>query len=287
MAFEVKFERADADAAVTSAKGDDDKPWMRFTGVDRYKAFINSLNGGWPLNFWEIMTRSFYFMKPGSTPEAGERQTEAKAALRLRDIGTAQLGGDDDCVITSGGCGTVFVLAPPGAVPPEDIWNLHSFLGGEDGAFPAAGVILGPDDSIYGVTREGGGACALARFHGCGVVFQLRPPRTREDKWSYSVLTHFRGGDDGAVPVGRLVIDGKGALYGATLYGGGCAARADGCGAIFKLVPPKAPGKRWKRTILHRFQAAEDGSQPTGGLTVDAAGAVYGTTADTIFRIAP
>jgi uncharacterized repeat protein (TIGR03803 family) len=73
-------------------------------------------------------------------------------------------------------------------------------------------------------------------------------------------------------PVGNLVFDAAGNLYGTTAAGG-----AHGYGAVFKLTPN--PGRTWKVSILHAFRGSPDGATPQAGLTFDTAGNLYGTTA--------
>ncbi len=77
-------------------------------------------------------------------------------------------------------------------------------------------------------------------------------------------------GPDGANPTGRLVADGRGALYGTTLNGG-----AYNAGAVFKLSP--AAG-HYTEEVLHSFQGPPgDGANPQGGVIL-ANGTIYGTT---------
>src|SRR5580693_221708 len=65
--------------------------------------------------------------------------------------------------------------------------TLYSFTGQDgDGASPYAGVVLGPDGSLYGTTGYGG-------TFGAGVVYQLSPP-TSGGAWTESVLYSFTGG---------------------------------------------------------------------------------------------
>jgi uncharacterized repeat protein (TIGR03803 family) len=74
---------------------------------------------------------------------------------------------------------------------------------------------------------------------------------------------------DGANPVAGLISNAAGNLYGTTAYGG-----ADNWGTVFELTP-NAGG--WQETVLHSFTNA-DGATPMAGLTMDAAGNLYGTT---------
>ncbi len=84
------------------------------------------------------------------------------------------------------------------------------------------------------------------------------------------VLYSFKGGSDGATPVGTLVADNAGTLYGVSVYGG-----AYGNGTVFEL---KRSGTDWKETVLHTFGKGNDGDGPYG-LTLDSVGNIYGTTA--------
>ncbi len=63
--------------------------------------------------------------------------------------------------------------------------------------------------------------------------------------------------------------DSEGNLYMATTYGG----RQHRYGSVFQLRSSGAGG------FLYSFQGGEDGDNPSGGLTIDSAGNLYGTTA--------
>jgi uncharacterized repeat protein (TIGR03803 family) len=86
------------------------------------------------------------------------------------------------------------------------------------------------------------------------------------------VLHTFGSAGDGASPMGNLIFDTAGNLYGTTFAGG-----AYGYGTVFELSP-SAHG--WSEKILHSFNyfGGPDGSEPCGGLIFDAAGNLYGTT---------
>jgi uncharacterized repeat protein (TIGR03803 family) len=86
------------------------------------------------------------------------------------------------------------------------------------------------------------------------------------------VLYSFKGGSDGATPLGRLLLVGKD-LYGTTSKGGGTGCeRGEGCGIVFKIAPDGA------ETVLHVFQGGTDGAEPAAGLIADSQGNLYGTT---------
>ncbi|HWW14018.1 MAG TPA: choice-of-anchor tandem repeat GloVer-containing protein [Candidatus Dormibacteraeota bacterium] len=95
-----------------------------------------------------------------------------------------------------------------------------------------------------------------------------------------NVLYSFGGfASDGSLPVGTLVRDTAGNLYGITFYGGyfngGCAET--GCGILYKL------DTTGKLTFLHTFVDKGDGNNPSS-LIGDAAGNLAGTTQYTLFR---
>jgi uncharacterized repeat protein (TIGR03803 family) len=91
---------------------------------------------------------------------------------------------------------------------------------------------------------------------------------------------------NGAAPVGRLIFDAQGNLYGTTYRGG-----ANSLGDIYELKP-NADGT-WTERVLYNFGYGNDGNYPYAGLTFDSAGSLYGTTEEggphdlgTVFRLA-
>jgi len=122
--------------------------------------------------------------------------------------------------------------------------------------------------NLYGTTQQGGhftglGAC---RF-GCGVVFKLA--ENPDGTWTERVLHIFGDtSDDGQYPLGNLVRDKHGNLYGVTNAGG-----ASGLGIVFEV------DDAGQEKVLHTFTGAPtDGASPGAGLIVDASGNLYGTT---------
>ncbi len=98
---------------------------------------------------------------------------------------------------------------------------------------------------------------------------------------NYKVIHNFTGSAaSGSFPVGNLVADAAGNFYGVTSAStdtsGFCYDEYQGCGAIFKLYPTASGG--WAATNLHSFTGGLDGATPQGGLVMDAAGNLYGTT---------
>jgi uncharacterized repeat protein (TIGR03803 family) len=151
---------------------------------------------------------------------------------------------------------------------------LYDFTGSNGAEIPVAGLL--PDDhgNYYGVTAENGDLS--------GTVFELSP--ASGGGWTLTVLYTFQGGDDGASPNSTLVMDAAGNLYGETAYGGsGKSVYCNGgCGTVFELSPNASGG--WAKTTLYNFQGNPPGSAffdgwfPLGGLALDKAGNLYGTT---------
>lgn len=150
--------------------------------------------------------------------------------------------------------GTLYKVTP--STGAETV--VYSFSGGADGAYPYSGLTASnPTGTLYyGTTNEGGIADT-------GTVFEFSP-----SSGVVTVLYAFKGGSDGAFPVGGVVSDSSGNLYGLTTAGG-----VYGHGTVFKVTPAGA------ETILYRFTGGADGSAPQGLPVWDAAtGNIYGTT---------
>jgi uncharacterized repeat protein (TIGR03803 family) len=164
-----------------------------------------------------------------------------------RLFGTASSGG-------TSGYGVVFKVTAEGA---ETV--LHNFAGGSDGATPNGSVLEGKGGALFGTTTAGGAS-------GSGTVFKLN--RTKE-----IVLYSFAGGTDGADPQSGLVADAAGNLYGTTSQGG-----TAGNGTVFELVAPAKKSGQWTERVLYSFGTGTDGATPIGGVHLDSAGNLYGTT---------
>ncbi len=93
-----------------------------------------------------------------------------------------------------------------------------------------------------------------------------------------SVLYRFQSGNDGAVPMASMIVDGAGNLYGTTSEGGGSSNCTSGCGTVFELSPPAQRNGKWTETVLYAFQGGNDGATPMAPLIADKSGNLYGTT---------
>jgi uncharacterized repeat protein (TIGR03803 family) len=137
---------------------------------------------------------------------------------------------------------------------------------------------------LYGTTYFGGAS-------NYGTVFSLAPPGAAGGTWTEAVLYSFASGTDAENPeFGNLVVGASGVLYGTTLDGG-----AYGKGTVFSLTPPASQGAAWTESVLFSF-SYRSGESPDGGLAIDKAGNLYGTTSyggnatkglGTVFQLAP
>jgi uncharacterized repeat protein (TIGR03803 family) len=135
---------------------------------------------------------------------------------------------------------------------------------GSDGEDPSGSLLLGQNDTMYGLTNFGGTG-------GYGTAYSLTP--TGNHGWSGSVLYNFKGTSDGGQPRGTLVRDkATGILYG-TADGGGTS----NCGTAFALTPSNGT---WSYTVIHTFGGGNDGCFPGSGIGHRSGkGVLLGTTA--------
>jgi uncharacterized repeat protein (TIGR03803 family) len=159
---------------------------------------------------------------------------------------------------------SLFFASVPRALADTNVSLVHSFTGGNDGAYPDSNLIADAAGNFYGTTQIGGA-------FGAGTIFKLNP--TPDGKWHLSVLYTFTGGADGGNPLGTPVFDTAGNAY-ATVSSGG----ANGFGAVIEITPPAHSGQPWSEKVLYSFLAGTDGALPLGNVVFDAAGNLYGTT---------
>jgi hypothetical protein len=130
------------------------------------------------------------------------------------------------------------------------------------------------------MTRKGHPRCATRLALLCIIVLALVSAASAE--WKEKVLYSFQGLPDGSLPAGGVVFDKAGNLYGATTEGGSNSCPGIGqCGTVYQLKPPAKKGDPWTETVLYIFRGKNhnDGSLPAGGVIIDGAGNLYGTTA--------
>ncbi len=146
---------------------------------------------------------------------------------------------------------------------------LYSFTGNihGGGANPNATLIRDAAGNLYGTTYAGGTSTACT--NGCGTVFELV---NSSGSYAQKVLHAFTGqSGDGSQPIGGLVMDSSGDLFGTTSGGG------IGDGTVFELVP-SASG--YTESIIYTFAGfPSDGTGPWSDLILDSSGDIFGTTA--------
>jgi uncharacterized repeat protein (TIGR03803 family) len=181
-----------------------------------------------------ITTLASFVVPNGANPSAN---VIADSSGNL--YGTTQNGG-------TFGYGTVFEVAAGSGT----VTTLGSF-DGSDGSDPRGGLVMDGSGNLYGTTYTGG-------LYGYGTVFKVAAGSS-----TITRLTSFNS-SDGANPVGSMILDSSGDLYGAT-YDGGSTLNA-GEGTVFEL----AHGSH-KVTTLALL------SYPLAGLVMDGSGNLYGT----------
>lgn len=194
-----------------------------------------------------------------------------------------RIGGIDLWMAIAASAIAVLMILAASEAQAQTFQVLHTFTDGDDGANPIVGLSMDRAGNLYGTARYGGaGSCPDgATTPGCGTVFKLSH---KGSGWTFATLYSFQGWNatDGAYPQSRVTIAPDGSLYGATPVGGLLQDCFPGCGTVYHLQPPasicNSISCQWKETVLHRFTAGQDGDFPTGDVTLDAAGNVYGTT---------
>ena len=231
----------------------------------------------------ENVLHVFSYNNDGGFPFAGLTM-DTKGNL----YGVSYLGGSQSGVC----CGEIFQLTPENGT-----WSfkvLHTFRGPVyDGEAPSGSVVFDASGNLYGTTQLGG-------FDGCGVVYELSP--TQQGEWEETIIHSFNHfpvqNNDGCLPSSALLFDAAGNLYGTTQQGGGILYNNEvncdnnGCGSVFKLTRSETGG--WRESVIHSFpEGSNDGINPYGGLVIDKAGHLWGTTLSgtssegTVFELTP
>jgi uncharacterized repeat protein (TIGR03803 family) len=184
-----------------------------------------------------ITTLATFNYSNGATP-FGNLIIDANGNL----YGTAATGGANSC-------GTVFMIAK-GSNTITTVANFD----GTNGSFPRGTLRLDAQGNLYGTTNTGG-------IGNSGTVFMIA-------KGSNTITTlGLFNGTNGANPVGGVSVDSQGNIYGTTVAGGSAVST----GTVWEI-------RNGSNTIttLGAF-TGPNGQQPTGDVTLDAQGNLYGT----------
>lgn len=130
-------------------------------------------------------------------------------------------------------------------------------------------TILKIDETYSGLAIDGAGNLFGSTL---SYVFELSP--NGSGGWSGSIIHNFKANEDGEFEIPTL--DSAGNIYGTTESGG----QTDQ-GAVWRLTPVKSgsSNKSWTEQLIYSFKGTQkDGSFPYGGVVLDAAGNIYGTT---------
>jgi uncharacterized repeat protein (TIGR03803 family) len=141
--------------------------------------------------------------------------------------------------------------------PPKKLKTLQAFHACDpSGSYPSAGLLSDNEGNLYGATLLGGA-------NNFGSIYEISKAGVE------TTLYSFTNGTDGEYPIGTLVADAAGNLYGVT------RATSDSDGTVFKL------STNGNLSTVHNFGAnanGPDGSTPNGSLVIDGAGNLFGTT---------
>lgn len=203
---------------------------------------------------FKIDTNGNYSVLYQFCAKSGCSDGEYPDAQLLRDpqgnfYGTAFTGGDTSGLCAGTGCGVIFKLTPDGT---ESL--LHTF-DRTDGMNPL-GLTNDRNGNLYGVTENG-------IDEGNGTLF-----RQPSDGAALSTLYRFCSQPqctDGSSPVGPIIVDKAGTVYGVAAYSTNLAGSV-----VWKV------DRTGKETVLYTFP---EGIR-TYGLAIDHTGNLYGFTSN-------
>lgn len=158
-----------------------------------------------------------------------------------------------------------FCFLPTALASASDETVIYSFAGGGNGSYPNTPLISDSTGNLYGATQAGG---EFGGSYGNGTIFELVKSKT---SWTYEVIYNFTGNADGGSVNAPLALDSQGNLYGVCSTGGDNYK-----GNVFELSPSQEGD--WTLTVLYSFSSGSDGGYPEGGVILDKAGNLYGTT---------
>jgi len=150
----------------------------------------------------------------------GEFPTIGLALDSLGNLYGAAAGG-------VGGGGTIFKLTRLGESYTFNVLYSFNGSGGSCGFYSCGALTVDSAGNIYGTTSSLGA-------QNQGSVFKLSPSG---EGYAYTDLHDFTGGADGAYPMGGVIRDASGNLYGTTNGGGTGPCGSYGCGVVWEITP--------------------------------------------------
>ena len=146
------------------------------------------------------------------------------------------------------------------------VTQVVGFTGGDDGGAPEGPLIADAAGDLFGTTSTGGAG-------GQGTVFEIAYNGTSYATTATTLVTfNLAGSADGANPLGGLITDANGDLFGTTSSGG-----AHGDGTVFEIAY-NGTSYATMATTLVNFDGTGDGANPADTLLIDSNGNLYGTT---------
>ena len=245
------------------------------TGGTDNEGVVFELVPGGSGSYTERILHNFTGGTDGSQPAAGPPVLDAHGDL----FGVTQFGG-------TGGQGVVYEMQRTAAGYAEKV--LHTFA--SNGGLPQAGLTIASNGTLFGTLY------GFGQQNPDGTVFRIQPGVSGA---VYTPLYNFKGGTDGAFPIGALTVDNRtGVIYGTTEYGGngngtvfsltpqgdlfgtatlgGIKCSGIGCGTLFELTPN---GASFTFRLVHQFTGPPDGADPEwSGLIPGPGGTLLGTT---------
>ncbi len=130
----------------------------------------------------------------------------------------------------SGNGGTAFQLSYSGGNWLLNTLTSFNFSGtlGLTPPGPQGVLVKDANGNLYGTTT-------LAGAYNQGSVFKLAPS---DGGWTLTTLHDFTGGADGGQPIGQVVVDASGNIFGTASVGGSSVGSCYlGCGVVFEITP--------------------------------------------------
>jgi uncharacterized repeat protein (TIGR03803 family) len=204
---------------------------------------------------------------------------------------TMDAGGNFYGTTSAGGTanlGTAYRLKRAGSG-----WTLSPlfiFTGNDSGGTPYGRLTIAADGTLYGTTTIGGNENGGCHPLGCGIIFCLTPPPTPPHSaltlWNQTSIVRF-GQAQGKAPMGDLIFDPSGNIFGATPSGG----RNQYYGAIYQVTHSSGG---WAVSVLYNADDEDPaGYFPHSGVVLDN-GNLYGDFSDggplqsgTFFELSP